>query len=102
MITITAVIKAKPGQADALQAALLDVAAYVDANEPETVSFYMSRDLEDDHVFTTYERFVSLEARDRHNSSTATKSFFEVADSIIEKPVTLHSCQEFSERASHE
>lgn len=99
MITITAIIKAKPGQAAALQAALLKVAAYVDANEAETVSFYLSRDLEDDHIFTTYERFTSLEARDRHNNSPATLGFFDVADQLIEQPVILHSCEEFSARA---
>lgn len=99
MITITAIIKAKPGHADDLQAALLEVSAYVDAHEPDTVSFFLSRDIEDDHVFTTYERFTSIGARDRHNGSPATLEFFEVAQPIIEKPVILHSCQEFSEKA---
>lgn len=99
MITNTAIIKAKPGQAEALLAALLTVAAYVNANEPDTVSYFVSRDLEDDHIFTTYERFASLAARDRHNTSEATTAFFKVAGDIIEGPVTLHSCNEISERA---
>ncbi|TVQ56232.1 MAG: antibiotic biosynthesis monooxygenase [Rhodobacteraceae bacterium] len=95
MITITAVIRAKPGCADALQAALLDVADHVRANEPETVDFFLSRSVEDDHVFTTYERFVDAAAKDRHNGSAAVARFFEVGGPLIEQPVILHTCAEY-------
>ncbi|MEM9047176.1 MAG: antibiotic biosynthesis monooxygenase [Pseudomonadota bacterium] len=99
MITITAVLKANPGKAALVEAALLEVAAYVAAHEPETVSFYVARGLENDHLFTTYERFVSIEARDRHNGSPATSKFFEVAGPHIEQPVILESCTELSAKA---
>lgn len=96
MITITAVLKANPGKAALVEAALLEVAAYVAEHEPDTVSFFIARGLENDHVFTTYERFVSVEARDRHNASPATTKFFEVAGPHIEQPVILESCNEIS------
>ncbi|MEM8729008.1 MAG: putative quinol monooxygenase [Pseudomonadota bacterium] len=98
MISITAIIVAKPGHADTVRGALLDVAAYVDANEADTVSFYLARDLDNDHMFTTYERFTSIEARDAHNSSPATQAFFGAVKDLIETPVILQSCEEFSER----
>jgi quinol monooxygenase YgiN len=99
MITITAVIRAKPGSADALEAALLDVAAHVAANEPETVAFFLSRSIEDRDVFTTYERFVDEAAKDRHNNSAAVAKFFEVGGPLIEQPVILHTCEEFSTKS---
>ncbi|MEL6233150.1 MAG: antibiotic biosynthesis monooxygenase [Pseudomonadota bacterium] len=96
MITITAILTAKPGKADLVEQALLEVAAYVAANEAETVSFYIAKGLENDHLFTTYERFSSVEARDAHNSSPATAAFFEQAGPHIEQPVILESCTEIS------
>jgi quinol monooxygenase YgiN len=95
MITITAVIRARPGAAEALQAALLEVAAHARANEPETVDFFLSRSVEDPDVFTTYERFVDAAAKDRHNGSAAVARFFEVGGPLIEQPVILHTCAEY-------
>lgn len=98
MITITAVIRAKPGQADALQEALCAVADYVAGNEPDTVGFHISQDLSDPSVFTTFERFTSEDAKDRHNSSPAVAAFFRKAGALIDGPVILHTCREVSEK----
>ena len=100
MITTPAIIRAKSGQTSPVTATLLEVAAHLDADEPETKSFRVLLDLDDDRVFTTYERFASLEARDRHNNSSMMIGFFNVADQIIEHPMILHSCEDISERAS--
>ncbi len=96
MITITAVIRAKPGQADNLRDALCAVADSVARNEPDTVGFYISRDLADPQIFTTYERFTTEEAKDAHNGSAAVANFFAMADSLIEGPVILQTCGEIS------
>lgn len=98
MITITAVIRAKPGAAEALKAALLDVAAHVAAHEPETTDFFLAQGLADPHVFTTYERFADEAAKDRHNASAAVARFFEVGGPLIDGPVTLETCAEFSRK----
>jgi quinol monooxygenase YgiN len=98
MISITAVIRAKPGQAEALKAALLDVAAHVRAHEPDTIAFYLSQSLDDPQLFTTYERFVDAAAKDRHNGSAAVARFFEVGGPLIEPPVILHTCGEYWEK----
>ena len=96
MLTITAIIRAKRGEEATMRQALLDVAAHVAANEPETHGFFVSVDGADPCVFTTYERFSNQAAMDRHNNSAATARFFAVAKPILDGPVTLLTCQEIS------
>ena len=96
MLTITAVIRARRGAEATMRQALLDVAAYVAANEPETIGFFVSVDAADPCVFTTYERFADQAAMDRHNTSAATARFFEIAKPILDGPVTLLTCTEIS------
>ncbi|MGO4124561.1 putative quinol monooxygenase [Inquilinus sp. YAF38] len=96
MITITAILRAKPGAEAELQAALLAVAAHVRAAEPGTVDFFVSRDIETPAVFTTYERFRDRAAMDTHNGSAAVAVFFAAATPILDGPVTLHICDEVS------
>lgn len=94
MKTITAIIRAKAGAEGALRDALLDVAAHVAANEPETLGFFVSVDEADPRVFTTYERFADAAARDAHNGSAAVARFFEVAAPLIDGEVTLVTSEE--------
>ncbi len=94
MLSITAVLRAKPGEEAKLLAALLDVAVHVRANEPGTLGFHVSHDLEDPTVLTTYERFANRAAMDAHNGSDAVARFSHVASAILDGPVKLHSCQE--------
>jgi quinol monooxygenase YgiN len=70
MIVLTAIFRAKPGQGDALQAALDEMTAYVVANEPGTLGFYVCRDGDDPLRFITYERFRDPEALEAHNTSS--------------------------------
>lgn len=96
MLTITAIIRAKPGTEERMRRALLDVAANVAANEPETIGFYVGVDANDPCLFTTYERFADQAAMDRHNNSAATEAFFAIAKPILDGPVTLVTCAEIS------
>jgi quinol monooxygenase YgiN len=96
MLTITAVIRARKGQEGALRDALLEVADNVRANEPDTVGFFISQDLEDPCVFTTYERFTDLAAMDRHNGSAAVARFFGIAKPLLDGAVTLVTGSEIS------
>ena len=97
MITITAIIRAKPGQETALQDALSEVAAHVAAHEPGTIGFHVSLSLEEKAVFTTYERFVDEAAKDTHNGSDAVAQFFARAPDLIDGEVMLHTCREVTE-----
>jgi quinol monooxygenase YgiN len=88
MLTITAVIRAKKGEESTLRRALLVVADDVRANEPDTVGFFISQDLEDPGVFTTYERFTDRAAMDRHDGSAAVAEFFGIAKPLLDSAVT--------------
>jgi len=96
MITITAILRARKGAEETMRQALLDVAAHVAKNEPDTVDFFISQARDDPAVFTTYERFTDEAAMDRHNGSAAVAAFFKVAAPILDGDVILHTCREAS------
>lgn len=96
MKTITAIIRTKAGAEETMKKGLLDVAANVEANEPDTVGFFISQDAGDPRVFTTYERFADQAAMDRHNNSPTVAAFFEIAKPILDGEVTLLICDEIS------
>jgi quinol monooxygenase YgiN len=98
MLTITAVIRVKQGCVPTMRDALLEAAANVRANEPETVGFFISQDAADPHVFTTYERFIDRVAMDRHNNSAVVARFFGIAKPNLEGEVTLVTGVELSEK----
>jgi quinol monooxygenase YgiN len=99
MLTITAVIRAKKGHERAMREALLEVAENARANEPDTIGFFVSQDLADPCVFTTYERFASQAAMDLHNNSAVVARFFGIAKPILDGDVTLVTCTELAAKA---
>ncbi|MDA0319579.1 MAG: antibiotic biosynthesis monooxygenase [Paracoccaceae bacterium] len=100
MITITAIIRSKTGHEETMKMALLEVAQHVNENEPDTVDFYISQDINNPCVFTTYERFASKAAMEAHNGSTAVGIFFEKAQPILDGDVTLVTAREVSQKFS--
>lgn len=100
MLTITAIIRAKSGQQEAMKNALLTVAANVQAHEPDTISFFIAQDASDPCVFTTYERFSDQAAMDRHNQSDTVARFFGIAKPMLDGDVTLVTAHEvFAKKA---
>lgn len=96
MLTITAIIRTKAGHEGEMRDALLKVAANVADNEPDTKGFFISEDLENPGVFTTYERFTDQAAMDRHNGSDTVAAFFAVAQPLLDGEVILKTCREVS------
>ena len=94
MLTITAIIRTKQGCDRAMRDALLEVAANVRANEPDTIDFFVSQDMKDPCVFTTYERFTDQAALDRHNNSDVVARFFGIAKPILDGDITLVTSSE--------
>ena len=99
MITITAIIRSKKGHEETMKMALLEVAQHVNKNEPDTVGFYISQDISDPSVFTTYERFASKAAMEAHNGSTAVGIFFDKAQPILDGDVILITATEVSKKS---
>ncbi len=100
MITITAILRARPGCEDTMRQALLDVAANVAANEPGTLGFFISRKCDDPAVFTTYERFADRAAMDAHNNSAAVARCFAILRPILDGDVVLETCEEISAKTA--
>lgn len=96
MISITAVIKVKPGYELVMADALLEVAAHVKESEPDTIGFFISQDNNDSCVFTTYERFTDTNAMNAHNNSAVVSRFFDIARPILAGDVTLIIANEVS------
>jgi len=99
MFTITAIIRAKKGHEAAMRRALLDLAEHVQANEPGTAAYFISQDMSDSCVFTTYERFVDKVAMERHNKSEAAARFFGIAKTILDDKPTIISANEISTKS---
>lgn len=83
MITLTAIIRCKPGSEDRVRAALREVGAFVAANEPGTASFFVTEG-ETAGVFVTHERFADRDAMEAHNAGAGSKGFFAATDGLIE------------------
>ncbi|WP_426434856.1 putative quinol monooxygenase [Bradyrhizobium genosp. P] len=99
MLTITAIIRAKKGCEAAMRQALLEVAENVRGNEPTTMGYYISQDISDPSVFTTYERFVDQAAMNRHNNSETVARFFGIAKAILDGDVIVVTSTEISTKS---
>ena len=75
MMTITAIVRAKPERDDEIEEALLAVAEYVAKNESKTIGYYVSRKLDDPLIFTIYARFEDRAALDAHSNSAIVSRF---------------------------
>lgn len=96
MLTITAVIRAKPGREHVVEQALRAVLGHVKANEPGTVAYVVNQDRNDPTVFTTFERFVDAATMTRHNQSQAVADFLAATEDSLDGPIQLHSCRELA------
>ncbi len=94
MITLNAILRAKPGQADELARALQEIGNYVEANEPGTVGFYVGHDTEDPLVFNTYERFIDRAAMDAHNESAYREEWGAKYGGLFDGDITRYICEE--------
>ena len=99
MLTITAVIRARKGYEQTMLQALREVAEHVRENEASTIGFFISQDIADPCVFTTYERFTDQAAMDLHNGSKVVERFIGIAKPILDGEVTLVTSREVFAKA---
>lgn len=98
MLTITAIIRARPQAQDLVRNALLSVVEVVRETEPQTLGYYVAQSADDPCVFTTFERFVDAAAMERHNASAAVARFVRDTDSYLDGDVVVHVCEEIASR----
>jgi quinol monooxygenase YgiN len=99
MISLTAIIRVRPGAQDIVRKALLAVAETVAATEPETLGYFVTQSSDDPCLFTTYERFADRNAMEKHNSSAAVAKFVEQAGAHFDGPIAIHFGEEISAKA---
>ena len=96
MLSLTALIRAKPGHESIVETALRQVAAHVAASEPGTVGYHVSRGMAEPGLFLTYERFTDQAAMDLHNNSAAVAAFVEATKDALAGPIEIHAADELS------
>jgi quinol monooxygenase YgiN len=94
MQTLTAIIRAKPGQDDVVLQALLEVGRFAQVHEPGTQGFFVAQDASNPCVFTTYERFSDAAAMERHNNGAGSQGFFAATKGLLDGDVTVVIAQE--------
>lgn len=99
MVTLTAILKVAPENADTIEAAFLEVVSHVSANEPETLGYYVARSTQASGTFTTYERYADNAAMDRHNKSGAVARFFELVAPLLVEPAMIVIAEEIATKA---
>lgn len=89
MVSLTAIIRCKPGTADAVLEALVAVGAHVEANEPDTLAYVVTRSSADPSVLLTHERFKDTAAMEAHNAGAASQAFFAASKDFLDD-VVIH------------
>lgn len=96
MISISAILRVKPGHETTMRDALLEMMESVKRDEPGTVGYFISQSIDEPQVFTTYERFIDRAAMERHNNSAAVAKVIKIADSILADKIVLYSSNELA------
>jgi quinol monooxygenase YgiN len=96
MISITAILRVKPGHEATMRDALLDLVESVRREEPGTVGYFVSQSIDEPQVFTTYERFVDRAAMELHNASAAVAKVISIAKPILADKIVLYTSDELA------
>lgn len=86
MIILVAVLNAKPGKENELEAAITSIMSQVEAEEG-TLQYTLHRSTKEPGKFLLYEKYADKAALDFHGSTPYLKEFFKrTADLLSEKP----------------
>jgi quinol monooxygenase YgiN len=96
VLSLSATIRAKEGGEAQVEAALLEVARWVAAHEPQTLAYHVGRETADRTVFTTFERFADESAMAAHNDSAAVARFVEAVTEHLAAPIEIRTCDELA------
>lgn len=96
MISISAILRVKPGHETTMRDALLEMIESVKRDEPGTIGYFISQSIEEPQVFTTYERFIDRTAMELHNNSAAVARVIEIAGPILAEKIILYSARELA------
>jgi quinol monooxygenase YgiN len=89
MHTLTAIIRARKGSEALVYAELLKVGAHAREYEPTTIGYFVTQDLEDPCVFTTYERYTDKAAMEMHSNGAGAQEFFVATSNHLDGEVII-------------
>lgn len=98
-VTLTAIVRARPGEGALVGAELERLAAWVAENEPDTLSYHVGRQADDPTVFLTFERFADADAMRAHNGSAAVAAFVAAVEGRLAGPIEIRVCEEIAAHA---
>jgi quinol monooxygenase YgiN len=100
MVAQTVVMTCILSEADAVEAALIEVVNHVRAFEPGTTDYRVLRadDADTGAVFTTVEIFDGPASMDAHNASTAVARFFERTEGLLSAPPAVTVSKEVARK----
>ncbi|CAM4222989.1 putative quinol monooxygenase [Saccharibacillus endophyticus] len=81
-ITVTAIIKAKPGRAHDLRGELIKVVG-LSRTEQGCLEYVLNESLEDSHTFIFYERWENAEAAQAHLDSDHYKEYRSATEKMV-------------------
>jgi len=87
-VTVTALVKAKPGKVAALKKELLKVIAPT-RKEDGCISYDLHQDVDDSTVFVFHETWASREHLDAHLATPHLQALVAVADKLTAEPVRI-------------
>lgn len=100
VVTLSAVVRAREGKEALVEAALAEVVRWVEAQEPQTLAYYVGRESDDPLVFTTFERYANKGALELHNASSALDRFSKAVADSLAGPVEIRICREIAVAAA--
>lgn len=98
MITVVAVLEAKPGKEDELNKALLELIAPT-RQEDGCINYDLHRSVDDPKTFLFYENWTGKQALDVHMASPHLTSFVKRAKELLARPLDVTFYEMVSEPA---
>ena len=94
MLTIVAKMKIKAGKESEAEAALLDMVAYVKANEPGTTRYALHRAVGDPTTLLMYEQYADQAAVDTHGTSPRIQQLFGTLGPLLDGQPSIEMYRE--------
>ena len=96
MYVVVARVRAKPGRGRDLERHLIEMAEWVTANEPETLTYLCNRSRTNSDEFVFFERYSSVNAFEAHAQSDRFRALAKRIADLLEGPATIEAFDEIA------
>ena len=96
MYVVVARVKAKPGRGRDLERHLVEMAEWVTANEPATLTYLCNRSRTDSDEFVFYERYPDAKAFEAHAQSERFRTLARRIADLLEGPAAIEAFDEIA------